>query len=1038
MNFQPTVLEDGGGEDFRLAENGSAAPLCVDASDFRVVHIAADALASDIERVIGIKPEIVTGAPQSADCAVFIGTLGQSALIEDLVAAKKLDVARIEGAWESFIIATLEWPFPGVERGLVVAGSDRRGTAYGVFTLCEAIGVSPWSWWADVPTLRRAALFVRSGVHRAGPPSVKYRGLFINDEDWGILPWSARTFEPESGAGMGPKTYSKIFELLLRLKANYLWPAMHEETKAFNLYPQNKEVADDYAIVMGSSHCEQMLRTNTTEWPHGHDWNPITNLPEILDYWEERARENGRYESTWTLGMRGIHDSGMPGGGTLEERRDRLETIIGLQRAMLARHVHPDPSRVPQIFCAYKEVLDIYQSGLKLPDDVTTVWANDNHGYLRQLPNGRERQRSGGHGIYYHLSYWGRPHDYLWLESTAPALVWHEMTKAYEFGVRQLWVVNVGDIKPTEWGLTLFLRLAWNIESYGPDAQSAFLRDFATQQFGAQHGERIAALKDEYFRLCAIRRPEHLGFNRVYPNTPVQNSDWSLDEAEQILERWRELARHSASFAAELPTAARDAYFQLVEYPACAGAAMAEKIILAEKARLSEDGELAQRADFALRRIEQLTQRYNSQNGGKWRGLMDHRPRRLPVFEAPPVTAAPANAPARQQSGPTIEIAPTQFIGAPKRAGVAWLAIKGLGPRGAALSVFPRRDVPTLRSPREIRERAPFAEYAVAFDRAGQAQVTVEALPTHRLTPAHEVVAAVSVNDSEPVVVSFEQGQDDEHDPTWQTNVLRHAMCGTVTLEVPDGPCVFKLWAADSSVVVQHITLRWADAGPAIDAARPPLRLVIIGDSTVSEYPATRPDRGWGMFIEERFAAGTVQVVNLAAPGRSSKTFLQEGRWEKALEEKPDYVLIQFGHNDSHAPTNPESTNSATDYQENLRRYIQDSRAVGATPILVTPMVRRTFDAEGQITESQPPHRPLLSYANAMKEVGKEKTVAVIDLYAASKKMVEELGPHASAEMANKEGDVTHFNEKGARVMADLVMRELPSAAPKLKEELKN
>jgi Glycosyl hydrolase family 115/Gylcosyl hydrolase family 115 C-terminal domain len=820
MNFQSSVVEAGDAEDFRLAEKGSAAPLYVDASDFRVVHIAAKALASDIERVTGTKPTVATGAPQSTDYAVLIGTVGKSTLIDDLVAAKKLDVTGIQGAWESFVIATVPDPVPGVRTGLVIAGSDRRGTAYGVFTMSEAIGVSPWHWWADVPTRRRDALWVRSGVHRQGPPSVKYRGIFINDEDWGLLPWSAQTFEPESGAGMGPKTYAKVFGLLLRLKANYLWPAMHEVTKAFNLYPENKVVADEYAIVMGSSHCEPMLRTNTTEWPHDRhqDWNPVTNLPEILEYWEQRVRENGQYENIYTVGMRGIHDGGMPGGGTIDEKRERLEKVICLQRELLATHVNPDPSRVPQIFCPYKEVLDIYQSGMELPDDITMVWANDNHGYIRQLPNETERQRSGGHGIYYHLSYWGRPHDYLWLESTSPALVWHEMTKAYEFGVRQLWVVNVGDIKPTESGITLFLKLAWDIKHYGLDVQRTFLRDFYTQQFGEEYGEQIAALKDEYFRLCAIRRPEHMGFNRVYfsrdvPNNPVQNSDWSSDESQRILNRWLELARRAEALAGELPQESRDAYFQLVEYPACAGAAMAEKMIQAEKARLTGSDELAQQAEAALHCIEQLTKRYNTQNGGKWRGMMDHRPRELPVFDMPPTTphepqSSSAAAPRPQQDGQVVEIDPTKFSQTHDHDGAGWRVIEGLGPRGAAIAVLPRRDIPTLHSPQEIWERAPAAEYTVQTGRAGEVEVIVEALPTHRLTPAHEVLAAVSINDEEPVVVRFEQGKDDEDDPTWQTNVLRHAMFGQVTLRVLGGPYKLKLWAADAGVVVQRIMLR--------------------------------------------------------------------------------------------------------------------------------------------------------------------------------------------------------------------------------------
>lgn len=828
MSARPIVADRQTAGDFRLAEKQRVAPLYTDASDFPVVQIAAEALASDMERVTGIRPKVAGGAPQNADHAVLIGTVGKSTLIDNLVATKKLDVTGIQGSWESFVIATVPNPVPGVSMGLVIAGSDRRGTAYGVFTLSEAIGVSPWYWWADVPPGRRNALFVRSGVYRQGPPAVKYRGIFINDEDWGLQPWAAKTFEPET-KDMGPKTYAKVFELLLRLKANYLWPAMHDCTKPFNFYPENKVVADRYAIVMGSSHAEPMLRNNVGEWPHdqAQKWNPVTNLPGILEYWEQRVRENGRYENVYTVGMRGIHDSGIPGGGTIAEKRDRLEKIIGLQRGMLVKHVNPDPSRVPQIFCPYKETLEIYQSGMKLPDDITIVWPDDNFGYIRQLPDARERERAGGHGIYYHLSYWGRPHDYLWLESTAPALIWHEMTKAYEFGARRLWVVNVGDIKPIETGMTLFLKLAWDIKRYGPDVQRAFLRDFYAEQFGEEHADAIAKLKDEYFRLCAIRRPEHMGFNRVYPNTPVQNSDWSHapenDEASRLLERWLELARRAEAVASELPRESRDAYFQLVEYPACAGAAMAEKMILAEKARLSGSNELARRASKALRRIEQLTERYNAQSGGKWRGIMDYRPRQLPVFDMPPATrqaTAAVTTPVPQRDGQVVDIDPTKFAQSHDRDGAGWRVVDGLGRRGGAIAVLPQRDVPTLRSPQDIRGRAPVAEYTVETDRGGEVEVIVEALPTHRLTPAHEVLAAVSINDGEPFLVRFEQGKDDEHDPTWQANVLRNAIFGKVTLRVPGGTSKLKLWAADPGVVVQRITLVRGASRPGTDDAR--------------------------------------------------------------------------------------------------------------------------------------------------------------------------------------------------------------------------
>lgn len=811
------VLRDAASDpaDFTIASDGRAATIVVDPAEAKVVHIAADLLAGDVERAAGVKSKIVDSASGQEASLILVGTIGQSAIIDDLIKRQKLDVQKIQGQWESFIVTTVTDPLPGVKSALVVVGSDRRGTAYGALSISETIGVSPWTWWADVPVTKRKTLVVSAALHQEGPPSVKYRGIFINDEDWGLQPWAAKNYEPES-KDIGPKTYARVFELLLRLRANYCWPAMHECTRAFNMFPDNKRVADDYAIVMGSSHAEPMLRCNVSEWPHDQAklWNPITNLPGILDYWEQRVKENGQYENTWTVGMRGIHDSGMPGGGTLDEKRERLEKIIGLQRDMLAKHVNPDPARVPQMFCPYKEVLDIYNTGMTLPDDITIVWPDDNHGYIRHLPDARERQRTGGHGIYYHLSYWGRPHDFLWLDSTPPALTWYEMTKAYDLGARQLWVVNVGDIKPIESGMDLFLRIAWDHNRYEKSVQHTFLHEFYTEQFGQDLGPAIADLKDEYFKLCAVRRPEHMGFNRVYfsntvSNSPIADSDGLHDSG--FLERWQKLARDTEALAAKIPESSRDAYFQLVEYPSCAAAAMAEKILLAEQARNTGSEALAKQAHAAFDRIGKLTERYNNLGGGKWRGMMDYRPRKLPVFDMPSTTPPTSKATGRQQPKIIAEIATNDFSKSTERNGVAWKIIPGLSPQGQAVAPLPVRDTPTLRLPEEIRAQAPVVEYEVAGSFTGEVNFVIDALPTHAITRSHELIIAVSINDELPTIVHFDSGKDDEGDPTWQANVLRHTMTGTVRLKIPAARSTLKLWAADPSVVVQRMTITAAN-----------------------------------------------------------------------------------------------------------------------------------------------------------------------------------------------------------------------------------
>ena len=457
-------------------------------------------------------------------------------------------------------------------------------------------------------------------------------------------------------------------------------------------------------------------------------------------------------------------------------------------------------------------MLRIYQAGLKLPEDITIVWPDDNHGYVRQLPDARERARSGGSGIYYHLSYWGRPHDYLWLDSTAPAFVWYEMKKLHAFNAREVWIANVGDIKSIETGMALFLKLAWDINRYGTDVQRTFLREFYAQQFGNEFADSIAELRDEYYRLCAIRRPEHMGFNGVYPNTPIQSSGWSHepgnDEAQQFMDRWRKLAQRVQTLAGKLPERSRSAYFQLVEYPACAGAAMAEKILFAEKARLTGSVEFAQRAEAAFKEIQELTDRYNAQGDGKWSGIMDYRPRRLPVFGMPP-TARQTNSAAAKSPGKSngaIRIDAAKFTRSQERDGVGWQRVEGLGPRGSAIAILPPKDLPTLRTAGEVRERAAMVEYVLQPERAGEFEVIIEALPTHPFTPAHEPIVGLSVNDEEPVLIRFEKGADDETDRIWARNVLRGAMSGKGSLHLPGGACKVRLWAADPGVVVQQLT----------------------------------------------------------------------------------------------------------------------------------------------------------------------------------------------------------------------------------------
>jgi len=559
----------------------------VSADDSRVVQIAAENLAEDVQRVTGKKPVVRNDVNSLQGYVVFAGTVGKSSFVDSLVSQGKLDVTQLRGQWESFLITTVASPVPGVSMGLVIAGSDRRGTAFGIFELSEAIGVSPWYWWADVTPRHRESLFVELGTRRAGPPSVQYRGIFINDEDLGLQPWAAKTFDPKLG-DIGPKTYARVFELLLRLKANTLWPAMHSCTKAFNLYADNKQVADDYAIVMGSSHAEPMLRNNVTEWVEKHeDYNYTENADGVRRYWEQRVEENGKFENVYTLGMRGIHDSPIVGPKTQAERIKVLEQIFADQRGLLAKHVKPDVSTVPQIFCPYKEVLSDYRNGLKVPDDVTIVFPDDNFGYIRYLPTDAERKRPGGFGVYYHASYLGGPLSYLWLDTTPPSLIWEEMSKAYDHGVRKFWMLNVGDIKPAEISIDLFMQMGWDITKWQRHNLGNFLVNWADTKFGHWHAYEVAAVMDQYYHLGFARKPEHLQWNFANEDrkpTALTAFDYG-DEVQQRIDAYEALKADVDRLYEQCPTPLKDAFYELVVYPVRASALANRRYFSFEKAR---------------------------------------------------------------------------------------------------------------------------------------------------------------------------------------------------------------------------------------------------------------------------------------------------------------------------------------------------------------------------------------------------------------------------------------------------------------------
>ena len=632
-----TLLTSNRQDAFPLVNEGKTAELYFDQNDFTVVCIAVKHLAQDICSITGKLPKITSSSQKLSDHSVIIGTIGKSKLVDQLIQEKKIDTTKIAGRWETYSIQVVDNPLKDVKQALVIIGSDRRGTAYGVFELSEQIGMSPWYWWADVPPKQKENIFIKEGVFKFGPPAVKYRGIFINDEDWGLKPWAAETFDPER-RDIGPKTYTKVFELLLRLKANYLWPAMHECTIAFNQIPENKIVADSFAIVMGSAHCEPLLFNNATEWDTKTmgEWNYQNNKPNIYRVLDQRVKENGIYENVYTIAMRGIHDRAMLGSLTMAERIRVLENAIADQRTILTNNIDKRIEEIPQIFIPYKEVLEIYESGFNLPDDITIVWPDDNYGYIKRLSNHEEQNRSGRSGVYYHIQYLGIPHEYLWLNTTPPALIYEEMKKAYDTGADRLWVVNVGDIKPAEYGIEFFLDLAWNINLVDYQTTNQHLEEWLGYIFGMEYKNELTKIMQTYYHLGFIRKPEYLGWGYIWDtNFRKQKKTYDTEfsfanyhEADRRMEEYGKISRQANAIYHKIEPKLKPAFYQLVYYPVVASDLMNKKILITQKnhwyARQgrSKTNNLSQLVKTYCDSLWTITDEYNRLLNGKWDKMM--------------------------------------------------------------------------------------------------------------------------------------------------------------------------------------------------------------------------------------------------------------------------------------------------------------------------------------------------------------------------------------------------------------------------------
>jgi len=777
-----------------------------------VVGVAVEMLQGDLQEVTGLRPQPAkSGATlrivQYDRARTSLPRLGVPAAIADSLRFVK----------EAFYV--------GVHgRRLVVVGSDARGTAYGVLEISRLAGVSPWTWWGDSHPAKKERLEIPDGWSTFQHPSVEYRGLFLNDEDWAFRPWSAQTYSPQAdGLTISADTYRQVCKLLLRLRANTLWPGMHPGTTAFFQVPGARQMADSLGILIGTSHCEPLLRNNVGEWDvaaRGR-YNYLTNKQQVLDYWTERLQEVDR-DNLFTIGMRGIHDGSMEGleRATLDEKTAALQQVIDDQRELLKKYVDRDLTRIPQMFMPYKEVLEIMENGLQVPDDVTIVWCDDNYGNMTRLSDAAQQARSGGAGVYYHLSYAGRPHDNLWISTAQPGLIYHEMMEAYRHNVRKLWVANVHDPKVAAYDLEFFLDLAWNVDNVQPGTVPDHLERWLAREFGQAAAAQAAPAMQEYYRLCAMRHPEFFGWSQVelsdaqrYPgglSKPI-DTEFSFsefgNEAQRYIDRFRAVRRTLESATSLVPARSRDAWFAAVLYPVGGAESMAEKMLYAQRARQRArttyspyvwKPDTVQLAAAALsltayRDIRERTRQFNEElAGGKWRGLMCDHPRDLPVYWAPDLPVSLTDA----------EIAKWGAFGqdwhAPEvpAAGRDYYAANACDYAAATAPVRPVRSLGHSGRAVPVPKGASL-RYDFRTESSGKAVIRVAVIPTQALDKG-DIRFSVSVDGGTPQIVSIREPYRSDR---WKQNVMRGQAVVTVPVELGAGAHTLTLSAVDDHII---------------------------------------------------------------------------------------------------------------------------------------------------------------------------------------------------------------------------------------------
>ncbi|GAB4051231.1 glycosyl hydrolase 115 family protein [Spirosoma litoris] len=793
-----------------IAEKSSfavtTAAIYVDAGEPELVKTAATLLQQDIERVTGKKIPVLTTIDQAYKNVIAVGTLQQSSFLKQLVSQKKLNVDRIQGKWEASLIQSVGKPAKGVEQALIVAGNDRRGAAYGVFELSKQFGVSPWYWWADVPIEKRNEIFIKSNVFSTDAPKVKYRGLFINDEAPALSGWTKEKF-----GGFNHSFYEKFFELVIRLKGNYIWPAMWGN--AFYADDSlNIKVADKYGVVIGTSHHEPLMRAHD-EWRRagGGPWNYETNKEKLQQFWRG-GMKRATNEKIASVGMRGDGDAPM----SRETATALLERIVADQRDIISDVTGKPASETPQLWALYKEVQDYYDKGMRVPDDVTLLLADDNWGNLRKLPRLDEKPRKGGYGIYYHFDYVGGPRNYKWLNTNPLPRVWEQMHLAWSYKVRDIWIVNVGDIKPMEFPISFFLDYAWNPEKIDADQLQTYTENWAADQFGKPHAKAIAYLLARYAKYNARRKPELLDANTYSLST----GEWQT-----VVADYTNLLKQAEEINNDLPAAYKDAYFQLVLHPikACANLnAMYYYVALNKqgyKDKLKETNRYADKVKELYTNDSLITQQYHRLNNGKWNHLMSQthigytywqqpNMQKMPTVQYLPsdsvVTDKTSSVSSTQKGDNGIAIEADHYTKAVNANGITWKILPDHGRTGSAITAFP-----VTADEQKPGGNAPHLQYNLVTDRVGEFTIRAYFSPTLNLfREENGLQYAMSVDDETPQIISLNKEDKTSDKGIWNKWVAENIIIKpTVHKIAQPGRHIVKFWMVSPGVVLQKLVV---------------------------------------------------------------------------------------------------------------------------------------------------------------------------------------------------------------------------------------